>query len=251
MDDQKLGWTLRGIRIRKRWRQEDLAARAGFSRWLVMRIERGRLNGVPLGKLRAAAETLDARVDVHVRWQGGDLDRLINARHALMHEVMTTFFRDLGGWVTEPEVSFSIWGERGIIDILAWHPTNRILLIIELKTELVDISELLGTHDRKRRLAAKIGQDRGHEPTAIGTWVVLADSRTNRRAVASHAATLRTKLPTDGRGIESWLKAPKGAVDALSFLPSVQGMHLRGDAAPVKRVVRRRTPTIERVPSTE
>ena len=216
-----------------------------------MRIERGRLIGIPFGKVRRVAGALDARVDVVVRWQGGDLRRLISARHSQMHEVMTRFFQDLGGWIAEPEVSFSIWGERGIIDILAWHPTNRVLLIIELKTELIDVNELLGTHDRKRRLAATIAQERGLEPTAIGSWVVLADSRTNRRAVASHAATLRAKLPTDGRGIGSWLRNPTVPVNALSFLPSVHGLHLGDGAAPVKRVVRRRGATSDPAPSTE
>ena len=43
-----------------------------------------------------------------------------------------------------PEVSFSIYGERGVIDILAWHPGRRALLIIELKTDIVDVNELVG-----------------------------------------------------------------------------------------------------------
>jgi hypothetical protein len=28
----------------------------------------------------------------------------------------------LPGWVFEPEVAFAIYRERGIVDILAWHP---------------------------------------------------------------------------------------------------------------------------------
>lgn len=35
-----------------------------------------------------------------------------------------------------PEVSFSIYGQRGVIDILAWHAATRSLLVIELKTEM-------------------------------------------------------------------------------------------------------------------
>jgi hypothetical protein len=34
-------------------------------------------------------------------------------------------------------VSFSIFGERGLIDILAFHQPTGMLLIIELKTELM------------------------------------------------------------------------------------------------------------------
>ncbi|MGP1675179.1 MAG: helix-turn-helix transcriptional regulator [Candidatus Limnocylindrales bacterium] len=239
MDDQQIGWSLRTIRVRKRWRQADLATRAGVSRWVVMRIEQGRLASVPLGKVRAVAAALDARVDAVVRWRGADLGRLVSARHARMHEIMARYFRGLPGWVIEPEVSFSIYGERGIIDILAWHPTSRILLVIELKTEIVDVNELLGTLDRKRRLSMDIARQRRWNAIAISTWVVIADSRTNRRTVADHGAVLRAKLPSDGRVIRGWLDDPVGRIDALGFLPNVQGLHPGVDPAPVRRVVRR------------
>lgn len=249
VDDQRIGWTLRSIRTRKRWRQSDLAVRAGVSRWVVMRIERGRIAGVPVRKVRQVAAALDARIDINVRWQGGDLERLINARHAAMHEVMARFFVGRAPWVAEPEVSFSIWGERGTVDILAWHPPARALLVVELKSELVDLNELLGTLDRKRRLATQIATSRGQAPASVGVWVVVADSRTNRRAVAAHAVAMRNKLPIDGRGIDRWLRHPDSAVGALSFLPSVQGTHLGAGAAPVKRVVRPRSASRARTPS--
>lgn len=240
MDDHRIGAVLRAIRIRKRWRQEDLAARAKVSRWEVMRIEQGRLASVPFGKLRAVASALDARLDAVVRWHGGDLTRLLNAKHSGMHEIMARYFHGLAGWVVEPEVSFSIFGERGVIDILAWHPTSRILLVIELKTEVLDINELLGTLDRKRRLASTIARERGWDPVAVSTWVVVAESRTSRRVVARHASVLRAKLPVDGRTVRGWLRQPASSIDALSFLPHVQGAHLTVDLAPVRRVTRRR-----------
>ena len=157
-----------------------------------------------------------------------------------MHEVLARYFQSLPGWIIEPEVSFSIYGERGIIDILAWHPTSRILLVIELKTEIVDVNEMLGALDRKRRLAATIAAERKLNPVAIATWVVVADSRTNRRVVADHATVLRAKLPSDGRRLRGWLRQPRGRLDGLSFLPPVQGTHVGVDPAPVRRVVRRR-----------
>ncbi len=50
------------------------------------------------------------------------------------------------------------------IDILAWHAASRSLLVIELKTELVDVQETVGTLDRKRRLAAQVAAERGWKP---------------------------------------------------------------------------------------
>ena len=239
MDDQRIGSALRAVRQRKRLRQVDVAGRAGTSQTMVARIERGAMANVPYGMLHRVALALDARLDVRVRWQGGDFDRLISARHAGMHEVMARWFAGLAGWSAKPEVSFSVYGERGVIDIAGWHVAARHLLIVELKTELVDLNELLATLDRKRRLGSVVARDRGLQPAAVSTWVVLADSRTNRRAVASHAAVLRSKLPIDGRKMRAWLDHPTEGVDALSFLPSTHQMNGRRDLAPVRRVTAR------------
>jgi hypothetical protein len=174
-----------------------------------------------------------------LRWQGGDLGRLLNARHSAMHDSVAGLLGGIDGWVVEPEVSFSIYGERGIIDVLSWHPGRRALLVIELKTELVDINELMGSVDRKRRLAVEIAHRRGWDPVHASTWVVIADSSTNRRSVGAHRITLRAKFPSDGRAITKWLHSSDDRVDALSFLPYVHGAHQRRDLAPIRRVRRR------------
>lgn len=240
MDDQRVGAALRAIRIRKGWRQIDVAAQAGVSTTIIVRIERGRLDSLPIGMLRRVATALDARFDTYIRWQGGDLGRLINARHSAMHEALMQSFAANPKWTAEPEVSFSVFGERGVIDILAWNPTCQSLLVVELKTELVDVNDLMGSMDRKRRLAAVIARDREWHPLAISTWVVIADSSTNRRVLAAHATVLRAKFPVDGRTIRRWLAQPLGRVDALGFLSPVHAVNVRKDLAPIRRVTRPR-----------
>src|SRR5688500_11688458 len=73
-------------------------------------------------------------------------------------------------WEIAPEVSFSIWGERGIIDLLLWHSCRRALLIIELKTDIVDVGEMLGTLDKKRRLAWQIASGGGCRSLCRPGW---------------------------------------------------------------------------------
>lgn len=237
MDDQRIGAALRAIRIRKRWRQVDLARRARVSPPVIGRIERGGIASVPLGKLRRVASTLGARLEVFVRWDGADLARLLDARHSAMHEAVAGLFASTEGWVFEPEVSFSIHGERGIIDILAWHPRRRMVLVVELKTEVVEVGLLLGKMDQRRRLASNIALRLGWDPIAVSTWVVIADSRTNRRAVAAHQTVLRRKFPVDGRSMKRWLGDPLERIDALGFLPKSHVVTLGRSVAPVKRVV--------------
>ena len=228
---------MRALRHRRGWRQRELADRAQVSCTLVARIERGAFASIPIGKIRHVADALGPRFDTLVRWEGADLGRLLDARHAAMHETMAALLGGLDGWVFEPEVSFSIYGERGIIDILARHPGRRMLLVIELKTEVVEVSGLLGKMDQRRRLAREIGARFGWNPLAVSTWVVVAEGRTNRRTVSAHANVLRAKMPVDGRSIRTWLRDPASRVDALSFLPYRHGVTAGRPLAPVKRVM--------------
>ena len=175
------------------------------------------------------------------RWRAGDLDRLLNAGHSSLHESVARAFRDLPAWISAPEVSFSIYGERGVIDILAWHPGRRALLVIELKTDIADVNELLGTAHRKQRNAVRVAIDQGwirrvDEPASVSLWVIVAPSRTNRRRVAEHAAMLRSALPDDGRAMAGWLKDPRRAVRALSFWPDSHHGTGRTPGRPVRRV---------------
>ena len=217
VDDLRFGNTIRAARIKRRWRQKDLSDRAGVSRTAVWRAERGRLEEMTLIAIRRICEPLEIRVELQPRSRGADLDRLVNARHSALHEsVARALSRDFPTWEMAHEVSFSIWGERGVIDLLMWHPGRRALLIIELKTEIVDTGELLGTMDRRVRLARKIAEERGWDPLTVSSWIVLAPSRTNDRRIAEHRSVLRSAYPADGRHMRRWLRDPIGSIAGLS-----------------------------------
>jgi transcriptional regulator with XRE-family HTH domain len=236
MDDQRIGSGLRAMRIRRRLRQRDLSVAAGVPRGVIALIEHGQLDEVGFGQIRAVARALDARFEGLVRWQGGDLDRLTNRGHAQMHEAMARWFAELDGWLAVPEVSFAHYGERGVIDILGWHASTGTVLVVELKTVLVDINDLMSTMDRRRRLAWKIAMDLGWNAKSVATWVVVSPGRTNDRALAEHATVLRAKFPDDGRSMRRWLGRPSGEVAALSFLPKARLSDLGRDGRTPRRV---------------
>jgi transcriptional regulator with XRE-family HTH domain len=240
MDHATIGRAIRVVRVRRRVRQRDLAALVDRSQPTISRLERGRLAGVTTDTLERVCSELGIRVTISLRWEGAELDRLLGARHSAMHDEVARLFGDLAGWVTVPEVTFAIYAERGVIDILAWHAPTRSLLVIELKTELVDVQETVGTLDRKRRLAAQIAAERGWRPLTVSSWLLVADGRTNRRRVQAHRSMLRTAFPADGRTMTSWLRSPVGSVDALSFLPSSRDTNAKREFAPVRRVNGRR-----------
>ena len=224
MEDGRLGSVIRAVRHRRGWRQLDLAARAGVSDVTVSRLERGHLDTLSIGTVRAVASALDVRVDLMARWRAGDLDRLLNAGHSALHDSVAAWFKEaFPAWELAPEVSFNIYGERGIVDIVAWHPGRRALLIIELKTDIADVNELVGTFDRKRRLAREIVKERGWLPTTVSGWVIVSAGRTNRARIAAHGAMLRAAFPLDGRSILAWLADPTRAIVALSMWSSARG----------------------------
>jgi hypothetical protein len=169
---------------------------------------------------------------------------MLNRGHARLHEAMAKWLTDLGGWLLLPEVSFAYGGERGVIDIVAWHAASRTLLVIELKTRIVDINDLMATMDVRRRMADRIARERGWEPRALGLWVVVAPARTNARAVAEHTTVLRAKFPADGRVMRRWLAKPIGDVGALSFMPQVRLGDLGRDATTPRRI-RRALPSVD------
>jgi transcriptional regulator with XRE-family HTH domain len=237
MHEGRLGSAIRLIRQRRRWTQAELGSRAGVSKSTISRIERGHVRSLSVATIQEVAGELDIRVDLVPRWRSGDLDRLLNRRHSNLHELVARWFDEVvPEWVLAPEVSYSIYGERGVIDILAWHPGRRALLIIELKTDIVDVNDLVGSADRRKRLARTIARDRGWDPASVSVWVIVASSRTNRRRIAAHEAMLRAAFPADGRTIRGWLRNPGGAVAALSIWPNSHAGKLGPTVSPVRRV---------------
>lgn len=219
--------------------------RAGISRSLYSLIERGHVDRVALGTLRHVAAVLEIRLSVEASWRGGQVERVLSGRHAAMAERLAAILV-AAGFEVRPEASFNHFGERGVVDLVAWHPQHRMLLLVEIKTELVDVSDLLTVTDRRRRLAKVIAGERGWVPVAIAQWVVLDDGRTNHRRVAEHHSLLRAAFPADGRAVVRWLADPREPLDALWFLPdatpSSGGQVVRGP----RRVPTRPGPRRER-----
>jgi transcriptional regulator with XRE-family HTH domain len=228
------------VRHRLGWRQRDVAEQAGVSTSTVSLIERGQLGRLTLGTLRAVGRPLEIEVELVIRWHGGELFRLLSLGHSQMSERVTRWLTT-AGWEVRPEVSFSHYGERGVVDLVAWHSGCQTMLLVELKTELVDVGDLLATMDRRRRLAAVIGSSLGWAAKTVGSWVLFTETRTNRRRVSQHAAVLRSAFPTDGRSIAGWLAAPDRPLSALSFLPESRDIRSGTRPGPRRRITGRRS----------
>jgi hypothetical protein len=198
-------------------------------------LERGQLSELTFSMMRRIGAALDVRVELDPRWQRGTLAHLLDQRHAALQNELARRFGRMPGWQFAAEVTFAVWGERGAVDLLAWNAEWRALLIVEIKSELVDLQDLLSTLDRKRRLAPDIVRDRRWQPRVVGTWVVLEEGRGNRRRVALHREVLRHAFPADARSMRRWLARPDRAVAGLSFLTIARTASAGRPLGPVRR----------------
>lgn len=194
------------LRVRRRLTQVALASRAGVSRRAVSSLERGLATTLRAGVIESIVATLGGRVDLRIIWNGPELDRLLDASHSALGATVKRRL-ERWGWVVKVEVSYSEWGERGRVDLLAFSPATGTLLVVELKTMLVDIQALLGTLDTKARLGPTVARRLGWEVRSVVPAVVfLEDQGTRGRLRAT--ATLFDRFSLRGRSAITWLRRP-------------------------------------------
>ncbi len=197
---------------------------------------------VRVGDLQRMAEALGADLGVRLRWHGEELDRLLDQAHAELVDAMLALLGRLG-WDTAVEVSFSKWGERGSLDILAVHPRSGLILVVEVKSVIPDAQSMLFALDRKTRLAPEIARDRGWACHRTARLLVVAESSTSRRRVAALDQTFRVAFPQTGRSVRQWLREPSGPMSGLLFLRYAPGGRTNTRTGGVQRVRKRDTRT--------
>jgi len=236
MRDVVVGTVFRAVRRRLGLAQREVAARAGVSQQTVSVIELGRLEEVDLATLRRVGAALGIETAFAPRWRGPELDRLLDAGHASIVEGVVRELR-LRGWTVDAEWSFNSYGERGAVDVLAWRPDRRALAVVEVKTRIVNVQELLSTLDRKRRLSVELlPKERGWRPGCVGRILVLPDTSTARDAVERHSATFAVTLPGRTVEVRRWVRDP---VDDLRGIWFIRRTSASGDPGERGRSVRR------------
>jgi transcriptional regulator with XRE-family HTH domain len=205
---------MRRLRISRGWRQKDLGARVGLSRDPVYRAECGELGGITVGTLSRLTEALEATLVIEMRWQGAALDRLIDRVHAHLQEAAARRLVSRG-WNVQAEVSFNHYGDRGSCDLVAWHSATRILLVVEVKSQLGNLQDLLHRLDVKARLGGMLaGQLGWPAPHAVLRGLLFAEDRTARRVIEGHD-TLFSGFSLRGRAAFAWLRSPSAVAGGL------------------------------------
>lgn len=228
----RLGRMARAIRLRQGLRQEDVSVRAKVSRSAVSILERGQSARLSVRTVEAILGAIGARLEPRLLWNGTELERMIDARHAALSASIKRRL-ERWGWLVSVEVSFSRFGERGRIDLLAWHPITGLLLVIEIKTDLVDVQQLLGGMDVKARLAPHVIERFGWKVSQVVPVIVFGEDRTTRRRL-DQLAGLFDRYALRGQSAISWVRRPTSVArppsGALWFhsLPTARVVRISG-----------------------
>lgn len=234
--DRRFGAIVRAIRRRKGLRQADVARMANVSQSTVARVEAGEIGGLAVHTARGIIEALGGSLELRPFWRGAAMDRLLDEGHAALCGRVAELLAG-SDWETHAEVTFAHFGERGSIDLVAWHAPSRTLVVIEVKTELGSTEEVARRIDVKVRLAPMVAHERfGWGPLTVARLVVMAEERSNRRAVERHAAWFAMTFPDRNVKVRRWLKSPHGGLSGLLFLPATHQAGATRNPSAIQRV---------------
>lgn len=216
------------LRVRRGLRQTDVAIAAGISQSVVSDLERGRISGMALGTIRRAFAAVDAGFEGDVLWRGPALDRLLDADHARLVSLAAERL-SRAGWKAIVEATYSVYGERGSIDVLGGLEARRAVVVEEVKTSVVSVEATARKLDEKTRLVREgLAADRfGWRPAAVARLLVLPDTSAARSQVAKNDDVLRLILPARGADVRSWLRAPAGDLGGIVFKTLPEGIQPR------------------------
>jgi transcriptional regulator with XRE-family HTH domain len=225
MNGRRVGAIVRAVRLHEGLRQQDVADRAEVSQRWVSELERGRVGSASVDAVERVCRALDILVNFDLRWRGGDLDRLVDRDHAAIVNYLVGRLKRWG-WDVRVEYGFNHYGDRGSVDILAWHPRERVLLIVEVKSRLTDLQQMLGSLDRKVRVVPRaFAIDKpfaadGRPPTRTDVLLVVLGTTANRNVVARHPDIFDSAFPDRSPGLVVRLRRPVRPLRALWFVSS-------------------------------
>jgi len=192
---------VRAVRVSLGLRQRELARRIGRTQSHLSLIERGRILGLSIAEAEAICEALGATfvlgIEAPVLVAG---PRQRDAAHArCVAYVARRLARE--GWIVQREVPMGTPGRPGWIDVLAFNPETRVLLVIEVKTELVDFGGLerqLGWYVREARRAARRYT---WVPISVEPVALLLATQLNDERVRDNGASIRQAFPRRWRDL--------------------------------------------------
>ena len=199
----RFGTSVRAVRIALGLSQRAFAERIGRSQSYVSLLERGLIPRLSIVEADGLCQPLGATLVLGIEAPiliAGERER--DAAHARCVAYVARRLR-AAGWLVEREVQIGPPSRPGWIDILAFDPVSRILLVIEVKTELVDLGGLerqLGWYVREARQTSRAFEWRAD--VVLGAALLLS-TVTNDERTRENADGIRQVFPGRWRDLMS------------------------------------------------
>jgi transcriptional regulator with XRE-family HTH domain len=187
--------------------QQELAAATGVSRSHIAGIENGRVNpsidlvwrisdrlGIDVSFMAHTPAVIGRRSrDVVHAWCSGYIDGRLRRN----------------GYLTARELEIATKSAHGWIDLLAYEPVTRTLVIVEVKTQLEDAGAVERQISWYERGTMVVAQGLGWQPERVLSWLLLLASDEVERAVRLHRPVLLRSFPARAPDMRLVLEDPR------------------------------------------
>ncbi len=203
----QIGADLRAARMERRFSLRALSARCGVSKSHIANLETGRRAASPelLDRITLA---LDAEAVFRVRRSvvlgAREAGSSAHASHDLAHARCVDAVRrglERRGIDTALEQPVNVPGAHGWVDLLAFERIARRLIVVEVKTQLLDLGGLLRQVHVYARGSIGAARTLGWRPAEVLVVVVLLATRQNNDVVSANRSSLRQEFPVRGRAV--------------------------------------------------
>jgi transcriptional regulator with XRE-family HTH domain len=196
----RAGLVVRDLRLALGWTQRTLAMKARVSQSWICDVERRRCPEASLETIDRLLTAMGGRLVLDVK-----APYLANARQRDVVHVRcyAHVARRLtsAGWNVAREVEVGGDRSRGWIDILAWHPTTGLLLVIEIKTELHDFGAMERTLAWYEREAWAAGRRMGWQPGGVMGCLLMLSTDAVEQRVRDNGSALDHTFPLRARDL--------------------------------------------------
>ena len=189
------------------WSQAELADRALTSQTKIWRMEHAIRGALDLETLDRVLAQLGLQIVLEV--DGRHVVARTEQRdlvHAALLGVLAARLRR-AGWVIVTEVPTGASAPTGWIDLLAYRPTDRALVIGEVKTAIPDVGGLQRQVAFYQREAVWAARRQGWLPESVATFVACLDTVDVATSLAANRRVLAPAFPGDPRVLEAWLQS--------------------------------------------
>lgn len=193
-----LAQACRDTRLAMGLTQQAVAERAGVTRSYIAQLERGTANP-SIRRVEAIVQALGLEVDLAIHRPsivGGP--RIRDAVHARCSAYVGRRLHGHGLEVAR-EVEIIHGRSRGWIDLLAYDPRTRTLLVIEVKTRLDDLGGVERQLGWYERAAWDRARELGWEPRRIRSWLLVLASDEVESVLASNRPYIAAAFPVRAR----------------------------------------------------